>query len=302
MHNKPAREALDRYHANYPKDTVFAAKTRLLQSIWRENKGLDYNIDKKYGNYLTDTDAKLKKNFITDRIGNLVQEEIKNKEKVIGQPRIWNNLLSSQPLAFNLFGELKLEEGLKTATKVFRELFPNQVKKVTAIEFEWSPGRRNPKYTNDRSAFDVFVEYDSIAGKKCFYGIEIKYAEHMDDQPARLREEYDKVSNEMGIYKSESLDDLRNTSLQQLWRDHLLVGSMFKSNDAYDRGDFIILYPKGNTECGELIDKYVKTFKSDDNYFIPLTLELFYKVLSNNLKDDWVNEFNKRYLDFDKIK
>lgn len=298
MHTKPARDLLAKHNAYYPQDTVFAAKARLLQSIWREDNGLDYDIDKKYGNYLTDTDAGLKKNFLTEGIGALVQEEIKDKEKVIGQPRIWNNLLSSQPLAFNLFGELKLETGLKTATAVFRELFPNQVKKVTAIEFEWSPGRRNPRYTNDRSAFDVFVEYDSLSENKCFYGIEIKYAEHMDNQLARLREEYEKVANSMGIYKSESLDDLRNTSLQQLWRGHLLVGSMFKTNNDYNRGDFIILYPEGNTECGELIDKYVKTFKGDDNYFIPLTLELFYNALSNNLKDKWVNEFNKRYLNY----
>lgn len=298
MHTKPARDLLATHYAYYPRDTVFAAKARLLQSIWREDNGLDYNIDKKYGNYLTDTDAKLKKNFFTRDIGDLVQREIKNKEKMIGQPRIWNNLLSSQPLAFNLFGELKLEEGLKTATAVFRELFPNQVKKVTAIEFEWSPGRRNPKYTNDRSAFDVFVKYKSIDGENCFYGIEVKYAENMKENSARNREEYVKVSEDMGIYKSESLDILKNTNLQQLWRDHLLVGSMFKTNNDYNRGDFIILYPGGNTECGELIEKYVKTFKGDDNYFIPLTLELFYNALSNNLKDKWVNEFNKRYLNY----
>lgn len=298
MHTKPAREILAKHYAYYPQDTVFAAKARLLQSIWREDNGLDYNIDKKYGNYLTDTDAGLKKNFFTEGIGNLVQEEIKNKEKVIGQPRIWNNLLSSQPLAFNLFGELKLEEDLKTATAVFRELFPNQVENVTAIEFEWSPGRRNPKYTNDRSAFDIFVEYKSIDGMKCFYGIEVKYAEHMKDKPARNREEYNKVSEDMGIYKSESLDILKNTNLQQLWRDHLLVGSMFKTNNDYNRGDFIFLYPKGNTECVDIFNKYFKTFKGKDDYFIPLTIELFYKVLSNNLNDKWVKEFYVRYLDY----
>ena len=298
MYTKPARDLLTKHNAYYPKDTVFAAKARLSQSIWREDNGLEYNIDKKYGNYLTNTDARLKKNFFTEGIGDLVQEEIKNKEKVIGQPRIWNNLLSSQPLAFNLFGELKLETGLKTATAVFRELFPNKVNKVTAIEFEWSPGRRNPKYTNDRSAFDVFVEYDSISENKCFYGIEIKYAEPMKENSARNRDEYVKVSEDMGIYKFESLDVLMNTNLQQLWRDHLLVGSMFKTNNDYNRGDFIILYPEGNTECGELIDKYVNTLKGDDNYFIPLTIEIFYKVLFNNLNTEWVNEFNKRYLNY----
>ncbi|QDG52136.1 hypothetical protein FIV42_15710 [Persicimonas caeni] len=36
------------------------------------------------------------------------------------QPRIFNNLLSSQPLCFNLFGEL--QQNLELATEVFRTL------------------------------------------------------------------------------------------------------------------------------------------------------------------------------------
>ena len=64
------------------------------------------------------------------------------------------NLLSSQPLCFNIFGELKLN--LNLATLLFKKIFPNIVDKITNIEFEYSPGRKKDKYLNDGTAFDVF--------------------------------------------------------------------------------------------------------------------------------------------------
>lgn len=56
--------------------------------------------------------------FLTNGIFEIVKFEVKNKHidgKVIKEPRIWNNLLSSQPLAFNLYGELKRDLELATS-------------------------------------------------------------------------------------------------------------------------------------------------------------------------------------------
>ena len=299
MLKRPAVELLRKFNVYHKSDTAFQANARLLQSIWREEKGYQSG---RLGNYLSDSDADLKRNYPTEKIGELVEAELQNKEKMIGQPRIWNNLLSSQPLAFNLFGELKLEAGYGIANGVFSELFPDRMGQVTGIEFEYSPSRRNPKYTNDRSAFDVFVEYCSAEGEKCFWGIEVKYSEDMKDGPARVREEYGQVAKTMGIFKPEALDKLASTSLQQLWRDQLLAGSMFKKNRDYDRGDFIVLYPEENTACQKAIDDYQECLKPGDGYFIPLTLEKFYQALNSVSNAAWVAEFYDRYLDFGKLK
>ena len=98
---------------------------------------------------------------------------------MIGEPRIWNNLLSSQPLCFNLFGELHYN--LDLATKYFRILFPNRIETVKSVKFEYSAGRGNIDYTGDHSAFDVFVEYTN-AGKNGFIGIEVKYSESLTEE------------------------------------------------------------------------------------------------------------------------
>ncbi len=117
----------------------FAEKARLLQSIWRVEKGFKFE---KYGNFLKEDFAKeTGSDFLSKNIFGIIKTEVKNKHidgKVIKEPRIWNNLLSSQPLAFNLFGELKLNT--KIATSIFQELYPERnLRKVSAIEFEYSP-------------------------------------------------------------------------------------------------------------------------------------------------------------------
>lgn len=156
---KPNKQLRIKYHTDYLDQSDFSSKARLLQSIWRTEKGYDFE---KYGNFLKEDFAKQTgANYLTDSIFKIVKNEVENaktKGKVISEPRIWNNLLSSQPLAFNLFGELKLNGLL--ATKVFQKLYPDlKIEKVTNIEFEYSPGRKDLKYTGDSSAFDVFIEY-----------------------------------------------------------------------------------------------------------------------------------------------
>jgi len=315
MKYKPPKQLLQRYKVDIKSDTVFASHARLTQSLWREEKGLpigtycprDKEAEVELGNLLPIDFAKSERsNFLTQGIGELVKSEVNNSEgKVILEPRIWNNLLSSQPLAFNLFGELKLQKGYLNATKLFQDLLGNEVKKITNIEFEYSPGRHNPKYTNDGSAFDVFVEYTSSTDLKCFVAIEVKYSENMRAVPATHRSSYDEIANAMGIFKKQSYKLLTETGIQQLWRDHLLAGSMFVTNDDYAKGVFIILYPEGNAQCKHAVDKYKGTFVTLDveaTHFIPITIETLVAKLTAISQEQWVADFQSRYLDFDKVK
>jgi hypothetical protein len=84
-----------------------------------------------------------------------VLDKRKSTGKLYGKPRIFNDLLSSQPLAFNLFGEWQADLGL--ASRVIETMSGGRFCEVAAVEFEQSPGRSDPRYTGDRSAFDVFI-------------------------------------------------------------------------------------------------------------------------------------------------
>lgn len=299
---KPSKELRKKFQTDYYEKSDFASNARLLQSIWRTEKGYEYE---KYGNFLKlDFAKETGANFLTNEIFEIVKSEIQNKHiegKVIKEPRIWNNLLSSQPLAFNLFGELNLN--LELATSVFKELYPErEINRISTIEFEYSPGRRNPKYTGDSSAFDVFVEYENILSQKCFFGIEVKYAEDLNDKPATHKDSYIKISKESGIYEMTNLPKLKEKPIQQIWRDHLLALSLFVTNNNYSVGDFIYLYPLRNKNCELGIEKYKSTFKKfSENHFKPLTIEKLVDAIKSFCKDEWIFEFENRYLDFNKI-
>ncbi len=187
------------YHTDkYIDRSLFAAKARLLQSIWRGENNIPYLPE--LGNYLNDEYAyTLESNFLTPKIREYVKNELNANDKrfgkdkkVIKKDRLYENLLASQPLAFNLFVEL-ITPDFALATKVFKEIFGNMIQKITSIDFEISPGRKDEKYIGDRSAFDVFIKYDGIKGKG-FMGIEVKYSETLKDEPASFKNRYKEVA------------------------------------------------------------------------------------------------------------
>ena len=260
-------------------DTEFSAWARELQNAWRvkndipigtykqKQKGGSYK-EVELGNYIEKTFALDKqKNFLTDNICSVTTHALKTKEKgaKISKTRLYTNLLSSQPLAFNLFGEFSLKHNLPLATEFFCKQFPDRIKKVTKIIFEHSDGRGDCSYTCDHSAFDVFVEYISVAGQNEFIGIEVKYAESLNDKPATYKTRYAELTEISGLFKQNSIENLKAKPIEQIWRDHLLSISHVKhENKKYADGFFVYLFPKKNQQCQDAVDKYIQQFISFD--------------------------------------
>lgn len=296
---KPVKEERIKFNADYPQDTDFSAHARLLQSKWRDKKGFP---ELKLGNFLELGFAKTSKaNFLTDNIRQLVTQEVANSKKtggLISEPRIWNNLLSSQPLCFNLFGELHFD--LDLATKYFKQLFPDRLDRVTAVKFEYSPGRGDTKYTGDHSAFDVFAEYTKD-DKRGFIGIEVKYAESLKEETRdkankNFKEQYAALANACGLFKPDSVDILRQPPLSQIWRDHLLC---IATRQDYDEGFFVFLFPAKNTQCQNGVDSYKQylAFDTDEqNCFYPCYLDDFINTMTTVSTADWTYELKQRYL------
>jgi hypothetical protein len=296
---RPKKEDRIKYNVDYPQDTEFSAYARLLQSKWRDKKGLPGS---KLGNFIDTEFAKTTKaNFLTDNIKKLVVKEVANAKQsggLIGEPRIWNNLLSSQPLCFNLFGELHFD--LELATKYFKQLFPDRIDKVTAVRFEYSPGRGDTKYIGDHSAFDAFVEYTKD-NKKGFIGIEVKYAESLKEETKQkanknFKEQYATLTNNCGLFKSNSVDFLKQPPLSQIWRDHLLC---IATRQDYDEGFFVFLFPSKNSHCQKAVDsckQYLMFDNDEQNCFYPKHLEDFINTLTSLSTTDWTTELKQRYL------
>lgn len=299
-------------------DTEFSTWARELQNAWRVQNNFPigtYNQKQKdgsykeveLGNYIEKTFALDKqKNFLTDNIRSVVTHALKTKEKgaKISKTRLYTNLLSSQPLAFNLFAEFSLN--LSLATKFFRKQFPDKIKEVTKIIFEHSEGRGNCSYTYDHSAFDVFVEYLSVNDQNGFIGIEVKYAESLNDKPAIYKTRYSELGLLSGLFKQNSIENLKAKPIEQIWRDHLLSISHLKhENKKYADGFFIYLFPKNNKQCQDAVDKYIQQFISFDittkqydeqkTGFYIRHLKEFADDMKQVCIDQWISDFLHRY-------
>ncbi len=302
-----ALEHLCRQHLAWERNsdtTDFQRRARLLQALWREASNLPVGTLKGLprGAMLEMPFAQeCLANYLTPTIRGVVEREVldrkRSKGKVFGRPRIFANLLSSQPLCFNLFGEMA--EDLDLATAVLRDLTGGAVARVLGIEFEHSPGRGDTTYTGDRSAFDVFIQYEPARGGRGFIGIEVKYHEGLGDKEAAHRDRYDEVAAAMGVFRADRLRDLKRRPLEQIWRDHLLMGAM-KAVDGYDEGQFVFLYPEGNGRCADAVAAYRGCLK-DAATFDAWTLEEFVGALRRHCHEDWVEALHARYLDFGKI-
>jgi hypothetical protein len=317
--NRPSEELLDRYNANYKPDTAFAANARLLQCQWASKLGLRFAershevkgarvVLPPLWNYIDTThEASVRAAFLSEQVHEVVQRTLAENDKakgkarkVIRKDRLLGNLLSSQPLAFNLFAELSLD--LDRATRVFQQVLGKPIDRITSIQFEHSPGRGDVRFTGDHSAMDVFVEY-SAGGKRGFVGIEVKYAEHLKDKPATPKDRYVEVALASGAFPPASLEKLKGMpkSIEQIWRDHLLCLSMVQAMpDTYDEGVFMFLYPSLNAECDVAVKRYEKLL-GDKSTFKPVHMEDVVKAIAENGGAEFAEQFWKRYLAFDDI-
>ncbi len=296
---RPSKAERMAFFVDYREDTVYSAHARLLQSKWRDKRQFPRG---RFGSFIeTGFATRSRVNFLTDTIKEIVSREVEAATQTgafISAPRIWDNLLSSQPLCFNLFGEMQAD--LALATAFFGALFPDRVETVTALKFEYSPGRGDPKYTGDRSAFDAFVEY-SKQGKRGCIGIEVKYAESLNEETVdkaakNYRPRYGEIILESGVFNAGALEELKRPPVAQICRDHLLS---IVTQKGYDEGFFVFLYPGANVLCARGVKAYEDLLIPGGpaiTGFYPQHLERFIEKLCELRAEKWTRELRDRYL------
>lgn len=147
-------------------DNAFIRKARLLQSMYRVEIGEEEGFGptraskRKYGNMISGGEVS-GKNFLMKETFEYAKVRVANKREneTIDGFRLFNNLLSSQPMAFNLFHPLMLllKQDPAMVTLAVRSVFRNfPVFEVTEIGLEFIPTPID-KYTNDKSAMDAYI-------------------------------------------------------------------------------------------------------------------------------------------------
>lgn len=287
-------------------DTRFRAAARLLQALWRERRKLPEGhyanaagSRRRLGSRLATDAARNGANFLTPEIFGQARLDLAYREPgaLIDVERVHGNLLSSMPLCFNLLAPLKVDT--KLARRVFSQIVPGGVKHVSHIQFEHSPGRGDPVFTGDGTAFDAFVTTLGPDGAKSFIAIEIKYSESMTEPEARLRPRYADLSQTSGLYAEPDDEALRKNPLQSFWRGHMLTQSMLDAG-LYDRGVFVLIAPRQNRDVQRAARAYSKRLRDDPTKaaFINVELEDAIDAIRAAGAQDLAAALRERYVDF----
>ncbi len=289
----------------YAGDNVFTRAMRLHQSRYRsEVLRVPYGTGPKvtstsyYGNMLTAEDGKRGLNFLTPRIFDVARRRVSRATGMVEEFRLTCNMLSSQPMCFNLFAPLV--DDLDLATTLGRALLPGEIERVTRVEIEWNPEPRF-EYLDDRTAFDAFVEYTRPDGSSAFVGIETKLTEpfsqqHYDNEAYRRWMRADESP-----WKPDAWQRVDDIAHNQLWRDHLLaVAVRPHPASAYAHGRFMLIRHGEDAECARVVARYRELLRDDDDTFIDMPLDrlvaTWIAVVPESHRD-WLERFRARYLE-----
>ena len=146
--------------------------------------------------------------------------------------RLWRNLLSSQPLAFSIAGELRVHPvaaapvlaRLTGLAVVGLETLPDPTHGLAGIEAEWFPPRE--LHTGDRSGFDIASYLRLADGSRLLLTIEVKYVDTFS--PTKLvTKRYATLLHQIGLDDA-ATQQIVNAGGSQFLRSVLLTDSVLR--------------------------------------------------------------------------
>lgn len=258
------------------------------------------------GSMLSHDAAAAGRNFLNPAIHAFVRRELIMREDgaAYDEDRLLRNALSSMPLCQNLFAPLAMNHELATAT--FKQLLPHFVHRVTRLKFEHSPGRRERRFLDDGTAWDLAVQVITPDGEDATIFIEVKYSEDMSGPAARWRGRYDEVLRSCGLFIDPESVLLRSLALEQLFREHAL-SQLVVDQGLTSKALFVAIGPRLNRRVMAAFRVYeTELIPADDQDsnrvpFVPLTLESVIDAIGEAGAIDISKQLWARYADFERI-
>ncbi len=290
----------------YPKDPPFTARMRFHQSWYRANvlrvpwgTGPKHNDTSMYGNMLRRADGQHGLNFLTPEIFAVARQRLEDVNGVIERFRLLHNMLSSQPMCFNLFGHLVSNREL--ARDVLQRFLPEPVAAVSNVVLEYAPTPQE-EYLNDRTAFDAYIEFLRPDGRLGFVGVETKLTERFSKKVYDSLEYRHWSDRPDSPWLPEKRDQLPNVRHNQLWRDHLLAVALVRHPaSTFASGYMMLVRHADDGECAGAVCGYRDLLKPNDRSVIDSPLDQLVAAVEAAVKTeadrDWIAAFRARYLD-----
>jgi hypothetical protein len=290
----------------YAKDKPFTARMRFHQSWYRSEvlkapfgTGPKPSNTTWFGNMLTLADGERGLNFLTPHTFELAKRRLAIKKGTIDPFRLFCNMLSSQPMCFNLFGPLV--DNLELATQLVQVILPGEIQTVSKVQFEYAPEPARD-YLNDRTAFDAFISFTNQDNQPGFIGVETKLVEAFSAKVYNSPRYHQWTEHTFSPWPAEARPRLQSIDLNQLWRDHMLAVAMqLAPGSLYGSGRFLLVYHPLDVECAAALNVYKTLLKPEDRSFIAMPLnivvEKWRQAVSTAAEKQWLTNFSLRYLD-----
>jgi hypothetical protein len=287
-------------------DNTFTARMRRHQSWYRANvlrvpygTGPGATATSQFGNMLTRADGEAGRNFLTREIAEVARARVAQGAGAVEPFRLFHNMLSSQPMCFNLFGPLARDAAL--ATRLLPTLVPGPVAAVTRVVLEWAPAPSGD-YLGDRTAFDAFIEYRTTDGGLHALGIETKLTESFSAK-VYDREEYRRWMRVPDRpWLSDADERVSAVEHNQLWRDHLLaVAIRHHVHSPYATTGLLVVHHPEDQGCTSVYAGYRALLRNGDSTLSSISLDRIVngwaKLTEPAARAAWLDPFRVRYLD-----
>jgi hypothetical protein len=289
----------------YAGDAAFTARMRFHQSWWRATvlnvpcgHGPTSSSTSRYGSMLDADSAAAGQNFLTAEIFAVVQRRLAEGGGAMDSFRLLQNLLSSQPMCFNLFGPLV--EQPERATRLLRGLIGDDLARVRNVAIEWSP-QPAADYLGDRTAFDAKVEYERRDGSVVLLGIETKLTDSFSQKPYDGERYRRWMDSPRTPFLPEASAEVATPRHNQVWRNHLLgIAARDRVGSPYAASRSVVLHHPLDDDGARVAASYRQLLKPDDDTFATWTLDgvvdAFAAAASGDDEVRWVDAFRTRYL------
>lgn len=292
----------------YAGDDAFTARMRLHQSWYRaevlrvaHGVGPHARSPSRYGNMLTADDGERGLNFLTPQIASYACVRQAEFPSGIKKHRLLCNMLSSQPMCFNLFAPIALDRELAPA--LLAGILGTEVAHVDSVIIEHAPKPKSD-YLDDNTSFDAYVEYRKPNGARSFVGIETKLTEpftqtvYARSDPGRAR--WVEHAKAPWLTSAHELLDARGHN--QLWRDHMLgFAHAMRAKEPYASWSVAVVRHSLDHKCGRAMEAYGKCVQAGDETLVDRPLdgiaERMRARVSGTRWAGWWREFERRYVD-----
>ena len=287
-------------------DSRRTARYRLLQSWYREQV---LNAD--YGDYrvnggtrplgsllaLQDVVQRPGLNFLTRTAGRYALERadiVQASGGAVDKARLARNMLSSMPMTFSIFGELRARED--RGLDVVRELLDPLAVSVELMECLWRPA---VDVLGDRSGFDAAVITRRRDGSRHLVGVEVKYTEPFN-RTIYNSDGYRQVHEYSGWFHPGTARPLLGPATNQLWRTSLLAAACAQREVMGVRSaSVVVMCLAEDPDAARALAGLSAALREPEEHCRIVSLESFVGGVHDGLgpQDGWAETFATRYLD-----